>query len=478
MPVDAVADMLAALDLPASDELTRRTRDVSGRDLWRHARRLVTRETARRIFTTWQPSSSRADDARFLGHFRDLLADAIALGYRLERFRELAARLPDPSTGARNWIAPFEEVLTGDDCATIRFFLTRRQHQAFLATNRHPSDGRTWDQLIAMACDGLFYELGIVFRPPEILVDDALATSEFRCEWNDLRLPAQQGLDDQTVLVSEPPDRLPPEIAGTPAVNPANGNACSMVDRSHREAAEAAGLTTWDARGYAILGLSAAIRRAAPALVNRPFYELYVFRLREFNPDLVSVLEETMEPDFVLQVLRGLLAEEISVRDGQAILQAVLELRSTLAAPLTRYITFEPPTGGVYVVERPQSRADAVPADFVEFVRWRHQRYISHKYTQGQNSLGVYLLDPEAEDALADPELDESIERAILTAVSDEVGPLVRSVPGPVILTTAGVRSRLRRLIAPEFPDLAVLAYQELSPDMNIQPIARISPEF
>ena len=33
----------------------------------------------------------------------------------------------------------------------------------------------------------------------------------------------------------------------------------------------------------------------------------------------------------------------------------------------------------------------------------------------------------------------------------------------------------MRKLIEKDFPRLAVLSYQELSPDMNIQPIARIS---
>ena len=46
-----------------------------------------------------------------------------------------------------------------------------------------------------------------------------------------------------------------------------------------------------------------------------------------------------------------------------------------------------------------------------------------------------------------------------------------------VVLTTFEVRRRLRWLIEREWPRLAVLAYQELSPDMNIQPIVRISHE-
>jgi len=45
----------------------------------------------------------------------------------------------------------------------------------------------------------------------------------------------------------------------------------------------------------------------------------------------------------------------------------------------------------------------------------------------------------------------------------------------PVLLTNFDTRRSLRRLLEHEFPDLAVLSYQELPADTNVQPIARIS---
>jgi type III secretory pathway component EscV len=46
-----------------------------------------------------------------------------------------------------------------------------------------------------------------------------------------------------------------------------------------------------------------------------------------------------------------------------------------------------------------------------------------------------------------------------------------------VILTSEGVRPSVRRLLEPEFPDLPVLSYAELRPDVNVQPVARIPVE-
>jgi pyruvate dehydrogenase E1 component beta subunit len=44
----------------------------------------------------------------------------------------------------------------------------------------------------------------------------------------------------------------------------------------------------------------------------------------------------------------------------------------------------------------------------------------------------------------------------------------------PVVLTTLSVRRAVRQLLAERHPQLAVLCYQELTPELNIQLIARI----
>lgn len=475
-------DTFTALDLPWTDEPERNTAGIAGPDVWRHAGRLFTVSMARELWLRWNPQQShRIEDRRFLGHLREFLASALELGYRLDRFREVSARLPDPDDGARNWIPFFEETIAADDCCTVRIFLSREQEQAFRASNRRsPEEGQPWEKLLSMMADGLFYELGLVFRPVTISVDDTLSAPWFRCEWNDLRLPPQRGLDAQHVLVNDTVDRLTLlNIKGEESVNPANGSECAIIESTYRSIAKDAGLTTWDSQGYTMLALSAAIRRAAGALVNRSLYKLYTLRLRELAPDLVSTLDCAMEPDFAVQILRGLLAEEISVRDLSVVFEAALELRSTIDVDHSKYIVFAPLTGGVLADPRRRQLSALLPRDYVEFVRCRLKRYISHKYTRGGNTLVVYLMDLPSEKLLAETdEPDIGTRTAIISAVRDEVGSLPRTVQSPVILTTQEVRRKLHRLVSSEFPHLAVVSYQELWPDMNIQPIARITPDL
>src|SRR5262249_22087229 len=71
--------------------------------------------------------------------------------------------------------------------------------------------------------------------------------------------------------------------------------------------------------------------------------------------------------------------------------------------------------------------------------------------------------------------IDPRDQARILAAVQREISQLPPSAATAVILTSLSVRPILRELIASEFPKLAVGSYSDLYPDLNIQPIARIS---
>src|SRR5262249_52429784 len=102
------------------------------------------------------------------------------------------------------------------------------------------------------------------------------------------------------------------------------------------------------------------------------------------------------------------------------------------------------------------------------------------KHTRGSSTLPVYLLDPEIEALLEKhqrqgTELPEAESHQVLATIAEEMSRQLPTAQSPALLTTIEVRSALRQLIQTRFPHLPVLCYQELSPDSNIQPLARIA---
>jgi len=316
-------------------------------------------------------------------------------------------------------------------------------------------------EMVPMMRDGLFYELGVKFPGIRVRGNETdLPDGTYIIMINEIPLVSGNVSLDK-VLVNDTVDRLTLlNIKGEEAVNPANGSECAWIPSQYSGIAEQAGLTTWDAAGYMVLHLSSVLRKNAAEFVGIQEVQNMLEQLEQAFPALVKeVVPKAVSPFQLTDILRRLVEEEISIRDLRSILQALAEWG--------------------------QVENDTVM--LTEYVRNALKRYISHKYTRGGNTLVVYLLDPQIEETVRSSiqhtqsgsylALEPEITQEILTAVRNEVGNLPPTAQNPVILTTMEIRRYFRKLVELEFPHLAVLSYQELSPDMNIQPIARISLE-
>src|SRR5690606_15766800 len=101
-----------------------------------------------------------------------------------------------------------------------------------------------------------------------------------------------------------------------------------------------------------------------------------------------------------------------------------------------------------------------------------------------QNMLPAYLLSPSIEDEIRTSirqtsggsylALDPQSSKRIVQAIKMAVGDIANVSHRPVLLTSMDIRRYVRKLIEQDVGDLAVLSYQEITTDINIQPLARI----
>ncbi|MEM1303888.1 MAG: FHIPEP family type III secretion protein, partial [Planctomycetota bacterium] len=149
--------------------------------------------------------------------------------------------------------------------------------------------------------------------------------------------------------------------------------------------------------------------------------------------------------------------EEVSVRNLRTILQALIEWG--------------------------QKEKDTVL--LVEYVRSSLKRFISYKYSGGQNILPVYLLEPDVEETIRKAirqtsggsflALDPATTKRFTSSVKDAVGDISQMPQKPVMLSSMDVRRYIKKLIELEVPGLPVLSYQELTEEITVQPLAKIS---
>jgi type III secretion protein V len=206
---------------------------------------------------------------------------------------------------------------------------------------------------------------------------------------------------------------------------------------------------------------------ALVALLRRYGHELFGLEeaqrlldaLERTHPALVrEVVPKLISPVLLTDILRRLVEEGISLRNLRDILGALAEWA-------------------------PQERD---PVALTEHVRAALRRAITHKHAGDSGVLAAYLLDPMIEDTIRDAiqrtptgsylALEPQLGRDIVAAVGRAVGPGGPDGPSrAVLLTGAEIRRYVRRLVETDLPGVAVLSFQELAPEAQIRPIARIS---
>ncbi|MBI4237078.1 MAG: type III secretion system export apparatus subunit SctV [Deltaproteobacteria bacterium] len=320
--------------------------------------------------------------------------------------------------------------------------------------------GRFINELIPLLRHGLYYELGVNF--PGIQVRGQTVDMELEAYIINIHeVPVAQGkVMKGCILVGESLEQLGLfNITGTETIHPIDGSVVTWISEEHKDVAMQAGFRMWDVAEYLILHLSYILRRHSHEFLGLQEVQTIVNELEKTHPALVKELVPKVVTLLQLtEILQRLVQEDLSIRDLKSVF-------STLAQ---------------------WGEVERDTLMLAEHVRAGMKRYITHKYAGPSNTLAVYLLDPEIEDMVRNAirrtekgnylALEPDMMQEIVEAVGKEIAshPFPPGARPPVILTTAEVRRYFRKIVELEFPQLAVLSYQELAENLRIQPIARV----
>ncbi len=306
--------------------------------------------------------------------------------------------------------------------------------------------------------EGVFHELGV--KVPGVRV----RAGSRRCQARQFVISIDEVPVDTAdipagrVLVNEDPASLKVfEVEATPAQHPVTGQPAAWIAAEDAETVESAGYTTWDAAGYMLLRLTAALEENASDFVGLQQVQQMIDQLEGPYPATVQeVVPKLIALPDLTDILRRLAEEHISLRNLPRILEVL--------------------------ADRAQGIKD--PVALTEEVRAGLSRYITHKYAGSDGSVVVYVVDREVEETVGNairqteqgnflalpPEVTQKIMRAVRTQVESDV----KAGRDPIILTDQRVRRYVRKLVSLEVPAAVVLSYQELDPALRIQPIGRI----
>ncbi len=248
-----------------------------------------------------------------------------------------------------------------------------------------------------------------------------------------------------------------PEVYGIETTEPAFGLPALWIDEETRTRAEMSGYTVVDPPSVVATHLTETLKKHAADLLGREETKQLVEHLKETHPVLVEdVTPAVLSIGDIQKVLRHLLKEHVSIRNLPLLFETMADYgkvtkdadilgeycRQGLSRQLTDQVS--PPDGPLYVVTL-GGQTEQLIQDAVQ-----------------KTEFGNYLaLDPE--------QAREIIERS-----GEQLSMFERYGASAVILCSPTIRLFVRQLLERYYPEVPVLAYNELLSSIEVKSIGVI----
>lgn len=310
------------------------------------------------------------------------------------------------------------------------------------------------DKALAAMRQKLLLDLGVPIPEINVQVNDSCKDG-YIIRVNEV--PYGEGrLRPQQILARDTPENL--DIMGIPYVPDKSSLSGSVwVDVAQRESLQRASIPYLESAQILADHVDQILRRHADEFIGIQEAKAFLKQMEASSPELVKETLRLVPLQKIAEVLQRLVSEGVSVRNMRTILNAL--------------------------VQSGQSEKDTVL--LTEHVRIALKRQICFHNCAGMNVLPAYILTPDVEDAVRNAirqssagsylALDARTTQQIIAAIRKAIGPLDQQLGKPVLLTSVDIRRYMRKLIEVDLYGLPVLSYQELTPDISVHALARIS---
>ncbi|MCF8085604.1 MAG: flagellar biosynthesis protein FlhA [Desulfohalobiaceae bacterium] len=295
---------------------------------------------------------------------------------------------------------------------------------------------------------------GLIIPPIHIKDNLQLNPNQYALHLKGVRIATAEIMPGHFLAMD--PGTASEKMEGTETTEPAFGLPALWVAEEKKERAQIAGYTVVDCTTVMATHLSELIKRHAHELLGRQEVQNLLDTTAKSYPKLVEELvPNLMSLGGVMRVLQNLLREEVSIRDMRTILETLAD-------------------------HAPKTQDEDL---LTEYVRQALARQISNR-AAGENSLlPVITLDTELEETIQKSvqysgqgsylALEPRTAERLLTSLSEQIKQS-GSGTHPVLLCAPNIRPHVKRLTEQYLPQLPVLSYNEITPQLQIQSLGTV----
>ncbi|HLL20903.1 MAG TPA: flagellar biosynthesis protein FlhA, partial [Kofleriaceae bacterium] len=285
----------------------------------------------------------------------------------------------------------------------------------------------------------LALELGIIVPPIHIRDDLRLRPGGYRVLLSGVVI-AEAEVHAHKLLAIDPTGNSLRALPGEATTEPTFGLPAKWIDPTARTRAEAAGCTVVDPAVVIATHLTELLRRNAHELLGRrEAQELLDLAAKQNAKVVEELIPHMMSTGTVIQVLRNLLREGISIRDMRSILEALADHGATVKGT----------------------------DDLTEHVRQRLARRLTRSQLASDGVLRPLVLDPRAEQMFRDANARNP---RMLSKLTDDLAARAKDIAmrdePPLLVVAPDLRRTLAGIAARHVPGLVVMSYREVDPSV------------
>ncbi|AWD63982.1 flagellar biosynthesis protein FlhA [Priestia aryabhattai] len=305
---------------------------------------------------------------------------------------------------------------------------------------------------IVMIRRQLALELGLVIPVVRIRDNIQLQPNEYCLKIKGNEVAKGELLLDHYLAIS--PGMDDELIEGIDTLEPAFKMPAKWISESVKEQAEMFGYTVVDPPSVVSTHITEVIKSYAHELIGRQETKQLIDHTKETYPILIEeVTPNPLSVGDIQRVLAKLLKESVSIRNLPIIFEVLADYGKMTSD--TDLLT--------------------------EYVRQGLARQITSQYTVQEGLLRVLTLSGKVEKTMAEAvqqtehgnylSLDPNVSQAIVESIAKQIETLSFQEQSPIVLCSPAVRMYVRQITERYFPHMAVLSYNELEANVEVQSV-------
>jgi flagellar biosynthesis protein FlhA len=292
-------------------------------------------------------------------------------------------------------------------------------------------------------------DMGFIMPAVHIRDNLQLKPNEYSFLMKGIEIARGELVPDHSLVIASEEDGF--KVTGIATREPAFGLPAVWIPERDVENIRAKGLVVVDAATVITTHITEIIKSHVDELVGRQEVQAIVDILASSYPKIVEELVPKVVPFGVLQkVLQRLLRERVSIRDMLLIIETLADY-----LPITKNIDI-----------------------LTGYVRQSLARTISRQYQDRDHTIHVIMVSPEIEEIIGRSvqhteyesfvSPDPGLIRKLIENTNKLMGNFTSRGLSPIVLCSANTRNHLRKVMERFFPNIIVLAHNELTADVNI----------